>query len=222
MIDKYSKDLDYTYVLGIALVIDALKYIPNHIRNVFISSSAIHNKEYEMLISLCKNNKIEYIVDDKTINHLSNKENCYGIAIIDKYILDVDNDRHVILKDFNDEGELGTIIRTMASFNYKNLVLINCNIDVYNPMVIRSSMGGYFYVNKSIFNSFDDYIDKYKNEFISIGIKGDKALDSKLEINDRSLLFNADHNDFCITHKVNSNLSLSSVVGISLDLFKKL
>lgn len=222
MIDKYSFDKDYTYVLGIALVIDALKYIPNEIQRVYLSSNATLNKEYNKLISLCKDKNVDYVVDDKVINHLSNKENCYGLAIINKYKTNVNDDRHIILKDFNDEGEIGTIIRTMASFDYKNLIFINCDIDIYDPMVIRSSMGGYFYVNKEFFNSLDQYYDKYHREYVSIGLKGDNLLKEDIKINDKGLLFNNSLNNYFVKHKDDSCLSVSSIVGITLDLFKKL
>lgn len=213
---------DKTYVLGIALVIDALKYIPNEVIDVYLSSNAIQNKEYDKLINLCKDNNIKYITDDKVIDNLSNKENCYGVAIINKYERKLDNNRHIILDGFNDKGELGTIIRTMASFNYKNLVLVNSDIDIYDPMVIRSSMGGYFYVNKVKYDSLDDYLKEYNRSIIKIGLKGDKTI-KKCCIDDKtSLLFNSNDNDYYIDHLENSALSISSIVGISLDLFKKL
>lgn len=222
MIDKYSIDKDYTYVLGIALVIDALKYIPSEIKHIYLSSNATLNKEYNKLITLCKDKNIEYDIDDKVISHLSNKENCYGLAIINKYRTSINDDRHIILKDFNDEGEIGTVIRTMASFNYSNLIFINCNVDIYDPMIIRSSMGGYFYVNKEFFNSLDEYNDKYHKEYISIGVKGDNLLTKDIKIENKGLLFNDSSNDYYLKYKDGSCLSTSSIVGISLDLFKKL
>lgn len=216
--NKYTNDLDRTYVLGISLVVEALKHKPKEIKEIYLSSDVIHNKEYDSLISLCNKNGIKYIEDDKVINSLSTKENCYGIAIINKYKSKLSKDMHLILNDFNDEGELGTIIRSLASFNYKDLVLINSNIDIYDPKVIRSSMGGYFHINIAKYDTFDDYINNHNNKIVSVSLVGDKELSSLKLKNNYSILINKNNKgDYYINHQKDSDINYSSMCSIVLD-----
>lgn len=216
--NKYSIDLQDTYVLGISLVVEVLKHKPKEIKEVYLSSNVIHNQEYDSLISLCNKNNIKYTEDDKVINALSSKENCYGIAIINKYKTKLSSNKHLILKDFNDEGELGTIIRSLASFDFRDLVLINSNIDIYDPKVIRSSMGGYFLVNIAKYDTLDDYLHDFNNKVISISLDGKNELkDLKFKDNYSILIDKHIKGDYYIDHQKGSDLNYSSMCSIVLD-----
>ena len=216
--NKYSKDLNNTYILGISLVVETLKHKPKEIKEIYLSSNVIHNLEYDSLISLCEKNNIKYIEDDKVINALSTKENCYGIAVINKYKSKLSYDKHLILKDFNDEGELGTIIRSLASFNFKDLVLINSNIDIYDPKVIRSSMGGYFHINLIKYDSLEEYINNFNNKIITVGLKGNKELkDLKLKDGYSVLIDKNNDADYYINRLKGSNINDSSLCTIVLN-----
>ena len=52
----------------------------------------------------------------------------------------------LILDGIKDPGNMGTIIRTAAALNYKDLYLINC-VDPYSPKCVRASMSGVYFVN---------------------------------------------------------------------------
>ena len=52
--NKYSSNDSLTYVLGISLVVEALKHKPKEIKEIYLSSNVIHNLEYDSLISLCE------------------------------------------------------------------------------------------------------------------------------------------------------------------------
>lgn len=49
-----------------------------------------------------------------------------------------------ILEDIQDPGNLGTMIRTAEAFGLDGLLLSDGCCDIYNPKVLRSSMGGVF------------------------------------------------------------------------------
>lgn len=209
---------EYTYVLGLSLVVEALKNKPSEVIEVYLSSNVIHNKEYDFLIYLCEKNNIRYIEDDKAINSLSTKENCYGIAVINKYKSQLSSSIHLLLKDFCDEGELGTIIRSLASFDFKDLVLINSNIDIYDPKVIRSSMGGYFHINIVKYDSLGKYCSDYNKQIVSIGLSGKTELKNYKYKGDCSVLIDKSKDcDYYIEHKINSNLNDSSICTIVLN-----
>lgn len=52
----------------------------------------------------------------------------------------------LILDGIKDPGNMGTIIRTAAALNYKDLYLIGC-VDPYSPKCVRASMSGIYFVN---------------------------------------------------------------------------
>ena len=54
-------------------------------------------------------------------------------------------------------GNMGTIIRTCVGFGIKNLAVIEPAVDIFNPKVVRASMGAVFHVNICRYDSFDTY-----------------------------------------------------------------
>ena len=64
---------------------------------------------------------------------------------------------HVVLVNPGDMGNMGTIMRTMLGFNYYNLAIIRPGVDVFDPRVLRASMGAMFHLNIEYFDSFEDY-----------------------------------------------------------------
>ncbi len=52
--------------------------------------------------------------------------------------------RYAVLEDVRDPGNLGTVIRTAEAFGLDGLLLSAGCCDVYNPKVLRGSMGGVF------------------------------------------------------------------------------
>ena len=79
-LEKYKKELDYSYTLGVFPTFELLK---NQAQNVFYiaySSKLKITTEIENLLNLAKNLKIDCEINDKLINKLSEKENCFIIA----------------------------------------------------------------------------------------------------------------------------------------------
>lgn len=65
----------------------------------------------------------------------------------------------VVLNGLQDPGNLGTIIRTSAAVGATAVLLTEGTVDLYNPKVIRSTMGSLFQV--PIINVFDDEAVKW-------------------------------------------------------------
>ena len=57
-------------------------------------------------------------------------------------------------------GNLGTILRTLLGFGIKDIAIIKPAADIFNPKVIRASMGAMFRMNFCHFNSFQEYINE--------------------------------------------------------------
>ena len=146
-IKAYHKSFEYTYTLGVFETIELLKNKPDLVLRVYIKSNSYKNKGIGIIDDLCKRNKIDLIESDNTINKLSKKDNCFAIAIIKKYSMELKNTNHVVLVNPGDMGNMGTIIRTMLGFGYNDLAIIRPGVDVFDPKVVRASMGAIFNIN---------------------------------------------------------------------------
>ena len=159
--ERYSPNDDTSYILGISLTIEAIRQIPDRMEKVWLSKRAIRNEQYEKLLDLCKREGIETQENDRVIEELSVKENCYGIGVFRKFHNKLSTDRHIVLYRFRDHGELGTIMRSAVSFDFRDLVLVDTDIDYFDPRVIRASMGSIFHLNVVNYPDMDTYLKEY-------------------------------------------------------------
>ena len=65
---------------------------------------------------------------------------------------------HLVLVNPSDMGNLGTIIRTMIAFEINDLAIITPGADIFDPKVIRASMGAFFRLRCAHFSSFEEYM----------------------------------------------------------------
>ena len=224
--NKYNINDNFSYSLGMSLTIEALKHKACFVKQIILSSKANKNEQLDYLLDLCKQNNIEPIYDDKTIEKLSIKENCYCIGVFDKFYSDLSSNKHIVLYRFNDFGELGTILRSSICFDFKDIVLIGSDIDYFDPRCIRASMGSIFHTNIVRFNSIEDYINKYpKQNIIPFISKSDNELNN-LKLNDNySLIIPQDYfgldkeykKGYCISHNNLDEISLSVRSSIILE-----
>lgn len=168
---KYSKKEDYSYTLGAFPTIELINSDKN-IEIVFIDE---RYKDKENLISLLKEKNIRYEIASNLIKKLSDKDNTFVIGIFKKETQDViEGNNHVVLHNISDMGNLGAIIRSMAAFNVFDLVLVGNTCDIYNPKVIRASMGSYFKIRVSFFDTMEEYIKKHKNNLYLFMLSNDE------------------------------------------------
>ncbi len=161
-IKKYKNDFTYSYTLGPFPSFELITSRPKSVLEVHISQNF---NEKEKLISLCDNHSIPYVIGEKTLQRISDKDKCYVSAVFEKYEDTLQkNAPHIVLVNPSDMGNLGTIIRSMLAFNIKNLAIIKPAADVFNPKVIRASMGAIFKINVQTFDSFESYSKIYESQ----------------------------------------------------------
>lgn len=95
----------------------------------------------------------------------------------------------VYLEDITDPGNLGTIIRNCDWFGIKNLFLSKTSAEVFNPKVIRASMGSVFHINifKDVSLEAITPLKKSGYQFVCSDLKGENVYDFKR--NEKTLLF---------------------------------
>ncbi|WGH26013.1 MAG: RNA methyltransferase [Candidatus Shikimatogenerans bostrichidophilus] len=143
------------------------------IYNIYICKKIIKNIDF----CLIKKKKIKYINNFlyKKISYRKKTEGILGIFFKKKkkYILKNNKKKNIIIIIDNIEkpGNIGAIIRTIEATKIINYIIIlkKKNIDIYNPNIIRSSLGCIF-ILKIFILSFKKII-KYllKNNFYLLG-----------------------------------------------------
>ena len=224
--NKYDISDTTSYSLGMSLTIEALQQKSKYIKQIILSDKAHKNEQLSFLLDLCRKNSIEPIYDEKTIEKLSLKENCYCIGVFDKFYSDLISNKHIVLYGFNDFGELGTILRSAVSFNFKDIVLVNCDIDYFDPRCIRASMGSIFHTNIVRFNSLKDYESKYpKQNIIPFISFSDKELNELNVADNYSLIISQNYygldeiykKGYYIKHNNLDDISLSVRASVILN-----
>lgn len=222
--ERYDINSKTSYILGISLIVEALKEVPEMVNKVYLSSKANKNKELDLLISLCNDKSIEIEENDLIIDKLSLKENCYGIGIFKKYSKGLETNKHLVLYGFNSEGDLGTILRSAVSFDYKDIVIVNSDIDIYSPKVIRASMGSFFHLNIKQYASIDDYFKEYSYNIYPFTADGSRELSAITFKKPYSIIIPQNYHDlderflesYYLKHK-SEDIALSSLASIILN-----
>ncbi len=158
---RYKKELGYSYVLGATLVFEILKYKKEYVERIYL-----HPNVSESIVKDLKKIAfdIEFEYNQKVFNILSEKDNCYVIAVFNKYhdYLN-DSNLHLVLVNPSNAGNFGTIIRSSLGFGVKDIAVIVPSVDKFDPKTIRASMGAIFNCNIVYFDSFSEYVKKYSN-----------------------------------------------------------
>ncbi|MBQ8165324.1 MAG: TrmH family RNA methyltransferase [Clostridia bacterium] len=154
----YRKDFTYSYSCGVFPTIELLTSCPDDVIKLIITEKGLSNSGVQKLITIAEQKGIPYTVDSKTAERLYPKENSYAIGAFNKYTCSLCPDKnHIVLVNPSDKGNLGTIIRTLTAFGIEDIAIISPAADIYDPKVIRASMGAVFKIRFQMFDSFDAY-----------------------------------------------------------------
>lgn len=110
------------------------------------------------------------IVKDEVFKHISDTVTPQGIMAVVKrseaslktMLKRGDKNLFLILEDLQDPGNLGTIIRTAEGAGVSGIIMSKNTVDIYNPKVIRSTMGAVFRVNFTYVNDLKPVINELK------------------------------------------------------------
>ena len=121
--------------------------------------------------------KEDYItVSENVFKQISDTVTPQGILVVvrqKKEVLDniLTKDKkqlYILLENLQDPGNLGTILRTAEGAGVSAVIAGKSTVDVYNPKVIRSTMGSIFRVPYIVSDDFYGDIEKLKQNGVSI------------------------------------------------------
>lgn len=109
--------------------------------------------------------KQKYLVSTAVISKISTtKTPCDIVAVVkqknyDKKIFYKKN-RLILLENIKDAGNLGTILRSCKAFDIEGIILLGNTIDLYNPKVVRASVGCF---DLPVINMNNEDLKKFKS-----------------------------------------------------------
>lgn len=165
--EKKYRDQNNCYIIeGIKLVEEAIQE-EAQIEKIVICEESTKTAEISknLMYEIAKYDCI--YVTDKIFKTLTQVMNPQGILAVvkknkERPTIKYDEDIIVALDDIQDPGNLGTILRTVDSIGLKQLIVSKGTADVYNPKVVRSSMGAIFRVEVIEVENLKETIESMK------------------------------------------------------------
>lgn len=191
---KYRQEQGVFLVEGIKGVEEAILNKANFL-SVIIEDGKKEDEGIQKIIELAVKNKIKFeFCGQKDIKNIKTTETFPGILAIIKQkncaITDFIPGNIICLDGIRDPGNLGTIIRSADWFGIKNILLSEDCVEIYNPKVVRSTMGSIFRIkvveSGNILNDLE-FLQKQKNyQIFSLTMDGKKLSNFK---NTKSSIF---------------------------------
>lgn len=171
--------------------------------------------------------KMVFQVSTKDIESISDTVTTQGIIAVAKKI-DFSHSVHsvlrqpaalvVVLDSINDPGNLGTIIRTCDWFGVDALVIGKNSVDMYNPKVVRATMGSLFHLPVADEIEVSEFIERCRQE--NFNVYSTELADSedirKVSFAQKSLIIIGNE-----SHGVSKDLSMLADAKISIPKFGK-
>ena len=147
---KYRDEFKEYIVEGIKLIQEAIEENAK-IKTIVVCEECLKDAsiEQKLLYQIAKYNCI--YVTQKVFLSITDVKNPQGmLAVIEiensEEVIKYDEDLIFALDGIQDPGNLGTILRTLDSAGFSQLIVSKDTVDAYNPKVVRSTMGAIFRV----------------------------------------------------------------------------
>lgn len=157
----YSQELEYSYAPGLFPSLELMRVQPERALRLLTSEKA-HGEGVEKLRAICREHNVREEVADKALRRISGKDNCFAAMVFSKWQAELRPELpHVVLHHPMDEGNLGTIQRTLLGLGLKDIAVIRPAADVFEPHVVRATMGAVFSLRVKQYDSFEEYRREY-------------------------------------------------------------
>jgi len=180
---KFREEKKLFFIEGIKITEEALKENAEIVR-ILVSEEFVSREDSAPLMQRIESVGYKcFIIPAKLYREISDTETPQGIMAVVKVkhfgIDEIIREKSslVILDTIQDPGNMGTIIRTADAAGFDGMIISKGCVDIYNPKVIRATMGSVF---RMPFNFSEDLTDtikvlKSKNiRVIAAHLKGDK------------------------------------------------
>lgn len=151
---KYRRENGMFTLEGVRLVSDAISENAE-LHSVFVTENCLERLSQHGEALNFQDRERVFLISDELADKMSATENSQGIFAIcrtlDKPLFSdtiKNGGKYLLLHSLQDPGNLGTVIRTADAVGVDAVFLADC-CDLYNPKVVRSTMGSLFRLNVS-------------------------------------------------------------------------
>ncbi len=131
-------------------VIEGINIVKQAIYSEAPIESIIISEDFNLKEAFSSDSITEYKVFSKQrFDELSDTVNSQGImCIVAMSEANINSyEKNLVIDKVQDPGNLGAIIRSADAFGVDNIFITKGSCDVYNPKVVRSTMGSIFHLN---------------------------------------------------------------------------
>ncbi len=175
-IKKLIKSASYRREKGL-YVVEGIRMFreipPEDIAAVYVSEGAYDKLKGELSL-LVKEEDITFVADHvfSSMSDTNTPQGVMGLVRMRKIdfkdLISGQSDFLLIAERLQDPGNLGTIIRTAEGAGATGIILSSDSVDMYNPKVIRSTMGSVFRVPIYVSEDLAYDIDRLKEHGVCI------------------------------------------------------
>lgn len=140
------------FIEGVRFVEEALKEKAD-IKYAIVSETFFKNAGINSIMKNISDNRIKcYMIPDSLFSSISDTKNPQGILAVLGFERKKLNESSlnggmlIILDKIKDPGNMGTIIRTADAAGCECIILPDGCVDIYNPKVLRSTMGSVYHI----------------------------------------------------------------------------
>jgi len=174
---RYKKDFEHSYAFGVFPTLELLTHRPADALRVIAHPKGVENSGIVKIQEICQNNAIPFEFQEKSFPRTGTRDNDFALGVFKKIEPGLDATvNHVILVKPSGMGNLGTIIRTMLGFDFRNLAIIEPAVDIFHPEVVRASMGAIFQLRFTRFANFESYRESYPRNLYPLMTDGETLL----------------------------------------------
>ena len=178
-LEPYSKKLSYSYALGVFPSLMLLESRPDKAVRLLLHPDGTGSDGVDKLRERCATLGVREELAERVLRRESKKDNCFAGLVFEKYESDLDpNLNHAVLCQISDSGNVGTALRSLLGFGVRDVALIRPCVDVFDPHVLRASMGAFYKLRVHTFDTFEDYRALYpERPLYPFMLDGAKTLD---------------------------------------------
>lgn len=145
---RKARDEDHVFLVeGIRMFVEAPE---ESVREVYVSESFYQKKKEELHLDRW-GRKLE-ILSDSVFSHVSDTRTPQGVLLVmeqlEYRLEDITGGKEppllMVLDNLQDPGNMGTILRAGEAAGVTGVVMSRDCVDIYNPKVIRSTMGSVY------------------------------------------------------------------------------
>ena len=157
-LEPYSRKLPYSYQLGVFPSLMLLEARPDCAARLLLHPQGLENEGVVKLRRRCAELGVREELAERVLRRESKKDNCYAGLVFNKYECALDPAlSHAVLCQISDAGNAGTAMRSLLGFGVRDVAVVKPCVDVFDPHVLRASMGAFFKLRVHVYDDFDAY-----------------------------------------------------------------